>query len=61
MRMTIYGTDPGKLCWIEINQKEALEIIKSLTSQLLGGSNNERLESPCEGDASDLSIVVNQL
>ena len=59
MKMTLYDTDPGKPCWIEINRAEALALIKSLVSQLQRGPNYERLESRCQGDATDLSIVVN--
>lgn len=48
----------AKLCWVEITQKEALSLIKSLVNQLQGGPNHGRLESRCEGDASELSIAV---
>jgi hypothetical protein len=58
MEMTLYNTKPGKLCWIRVSQNEALDLIKSLVNQLQRGSNHERLESPCEGAATALTIVV---
>jgi hypothetical protein len=60
MEMTLYNTKPGKLCWIRVNQSEALALIKSLVNQLQRGPNHERLESPCEGAVTALSIVVNK-
>lgn len=48
----------AKLCWIEVTSAEALELIKSLVNQLQGGPNRERLESRCEGDASELSVAI---
>ncbi len=49
----------AKLCWVEVTAAEALALIKSLVSQLQAGSpNHGRLESHCEGDASELSIAI---
>lgn len=60
MEMKLYKTRPGKLCRIRVDHTEALALIKSLVSQIQGGPNNERLESPCKGDATWLFIAVHE-
>ena len=59
MEMNLYKRSPGsKLCWVKISPAEALSLIKSLVNQLQDGPNVGRLESRCEGDCTDLSIVI---
>jgi hypothetical protein len=59
MRVSIHKSeDRGDLCWVEINQREALSLVRSLINQIQDGPNCGRLESRCKGDVKELSIVV---
>ena len=51
-------SNSGKLCYIIVSSVEAIQLIKSLSSQLLDGPNIGRLESRCTGMANELTIVV---
>ena len=47
------------LCWIRVNNREALALIESLVSQLQSNNpNSGRLESNSTGDCNELSICV---
>jgi len=60
--MNIYPTkDGGKVCVVEVSDKEALSLIKSLVNQIQDGPNCGRLESKCDGDATELTIIVNSI
>lgn len=59
MKVELVNLDPGKLCAVYVNRREAVQLIQSLTNQLLAGSpNSGRLESPCKGDATEVTIMV---
>lgn len=47
------------LCFVTVNQEEALRLIQSLTNQLVSKSpNGGRLESHCTGDVKEFTVVV---
>ena len=58
MEMKLYNTKPGKLCYVSISKSEALDLIKSLVNQMQRDPNASRLESPCTGNATRLTIAV---
>lgn len=59
MKVQIYPVEKHRLCWITVNQNEALALIQSLANQLATkNSNTGRLESFCTGDVGEMSIVV---
>ncbi len=59
MNVKILDTNGGKLCWITVNNREALALIQSLITQMAAHNPNVgRLESLVKGDVSDLSIAV---
>jgi len=59
MKVELHSVSGGKLCFIKVNRDEALALINSLTVQMLQWSPNVgRLESPCIGQASTMTIAV---
>ena len=60
MEMRVSQSSTGRLCVVWLNYDEALRLIKSLVNQLLDGPNGGRLESRCTGDATELTIVVQE-
>jgi hypothetical protein len=46
-------------CFVMVSNYEAVQLIQSLTNQLLAWNPNVgRLESRCKGDATDFTIMV---
>lgn len=61
MEVNLYNTKPGKLCFIRVTEGEALQLIQSLTNQLLAKNpNSGRLESHCTGDVTEMTIAVHE-
>jgi hypothetical protein len=59
MNVKILDTTSGKLCWVTVNNREALALIQSLITQMAAHNPNEgRLESFVKGDVSEMSIAV---
>lgn len=54
------GYDPQTRCFVMVNNREALALIKSLVAQMQANNPNcgERLESYCKGDATEFTIMV---
>lgn len=48
-----------KLCFVHVSRVEALELIRSLTNQMIMNTPNAgRLESTCKGAATEFTIAV---
>ena len=60
MEVHIPDVASGRPCVVWVNRDEALRLIRSLANQLLDGPNGGRLESRCTGDATELTIVVQE-
>ncbi|GMU26247.1 MAG: hypothetical protein AMXMBFR16_11520 [Candidatus Uhrbacteria bacterium] len=62
VQLDIIKTGPSKthrLCAVYVTKAQALQLIRSLTNQLIAGDpNTGRLESPCRGSADELTIFV---
>ena len=59
MKVKIYETNDGKLCWVDVTREEALCLIQSLARQLeTNNPNVGRLESRCKGDVNEFTIAV---
>jgi hypothetical protein len=61
MEVLLRKLNPGsKLCLVRVTEQEAVNLIKSLASQLLSGDLNhpDRLESFCSGDVTEMTITV---
>jgi hypothetical protein len=60
MEVLLRKLNPGKLCLVRVTEREAIHLIKSLSSQVLSGDLNhpDRLESLCSGDVTEMTITV---
>lgn len=48
-----------RLCLVYLTRMQALQLVRSLTNQLISNDpNTGRLESPCRGSADELTIFV---
>jgi hypothetical protein len=61
MEVNLYGKKPNRLCFVRVTEREALQLIQSLTNQLLSKNPNVgRLESRCTGNVNEMSIAVHE-
>jgi hypothetical protein len=62
VEVNLYKLKPGKLCFIRVTEREALQLIQSLTNQLLTKNpNTGRLESHCTGDVTEMTIAIQEM